>query len=425
MIDAGATAINCLDRTEALLAGVRRAGDVTAAVGRRRYLHSGPPISLADVPGPMRGALIGALIFEGEAASVGEAETVLLKRDLELLPCAEDGGVGAMAGIVTPSMPVVVVTDRSGHIRTFSPINEGLGKALRFGAHSREVIERLHWLRRVGCPLLDVALKNTDEVCLSDLQAEGLRRGDECHNRNVATSGALLLRLVPGMLASKFPAADIAEAISRLSANPHFFLPFSMAAAKVVALSAAGFAGSPLVTAIASNGVEMGVQVSGTGTHWFRCEAPLGEPRVFDGYTIEDAQPAMGESFITEVVGLGACALRAAPAITSFIGGDQASSRRIIDEMRTITAISSSRFLIPFDDFAGTPAGFDVHRISDLGVAPTVNNGFAHRQPGIGQVGAGITRLPIAPFVEAHTQLIASQPAAGQPGRSQSNGGAP
>ena len=184
--------------------------------------------------------------------------------------------------------------------------------------------------------------------------------------------------------------------------------PFSIAAAKVLADSAHGVAASPVVTAIAGNGRRVGIRVSGTGDRWFTAPAPLGDVRFFDGYDATQATPMMGDSFITEAAGYGAFALAAAPAITSFIGGTVEGCRGLVAEMHSICTGRSERLLVPFEGFAGTPLGIDVRRVAETGVAPVHNNGIAHRDAGVGQVGAGINRLPVEPFVDAARALDAA-----------------
>lgn len=392
-----------LDETEVVLAGVRPAGEVLSEVGPRRFLHSGPPLELAEIPGPMRGAIIAALLFEGEVRDGREAEAIVDAGEVELVPSHDAGAVGAMAGIITPHMPGVVAT--AGGRQLYSPLNEGLGSAMRFGSFDDRVLTRLRWMRDVAGPVLDAAIRAAEEIELCGLVAEGLRRGDECHNRNVATSAMVTAGLAPAIARAASSAEDAAVLFEFAAGNRHFALPFSIVAAKAVTTAAHGFDGSSVVTAMSGNGRRFGIRVSGTGDRWFLAPAPLGEPRLFEGFTREDAQPTMGDSMITETAGWGAFALTAAPAITSFIGGTPELTRSLVEEMRTICAGTSSRFLVPGDDFRGTPIGIDVHRVRDQGIAPVINNGMAHRDPGRGQVGAGITRLPLAPFVEASRVL--------------------
>lgn len=352
----------------------------------------------------MRGALLGALVFEGEASDLKQAEEIVQAGQVALSPCHASGGVGAMAGIVTPHMPVVVVEGEDEAL-AFAPLNEGLGSALRFGSTSHEVLRRLEWMRDVLGPVVDRALGRLGGLDVIALQAEGLRRGDECHNRNVASTAGLIAALAPSIVRSA-STRDAADVIEFLAANPHSFLSFSMAAGKAVADAAHGGSAPGLVTAIAANGVRVGVRVSGL-SRWFEAPAPLGTPRYFEGFGGNDACPLMGDSFITETIGLGAFAGTAAPAIAAFVGGTPAQAREMVAEMRRICQGESTRFLIPAEEFRGSPLGIDVDLVRTLAIAPVVNNGVAHRLPGRGQIGAGLTRLPLEPFVAGADALDA------------------
>lgn len=399
-------ALTALDSSKVRLVGVRPAGEVIPWLGPRRFLHSGPPLELDETPGPMRGALIGALRFEGEAADAAAAAAILDAGEIEIMPCHDAGAGGAMAGIVTPRMPGVVVECEGK--TSYSPLNEGLGRALRFGNYDEATLTRLRWMAEVAGPVLDAAISASDDIELGEVIAEGLRRGDECHNRNVATSAFMISRLAPAIARTTESREDAATVFEFAIANRHFFLPFSVATAKAIADAAHGFKGSPIVTAMSGNGRRFGIRVSGTGDRWFLAPSPLGDARYFDGYTAADATPTMGDSMITETVGWGGFALTAAPAITSFVGGTVGESRELVAEMRGICGSTSTRFLIPEEEFRGTPIGIDVHRVSAAGVAPVMNNGLAHREAGAGQVGAGITRTPIEPFLEAKRALDAT-----------------
>ena len=393
-----------LDTTSATAVGVRRAGDVIDTVDRRSYLHAGPQVEPGEVVGPMRGAILGALVLEGEAPDLAAAGELFDAGKIDLRPCHSASAVGAMAGIISPSTPVVVVEGDDGH-NAFAPLNEGLGRALRFGANDAAVLERLRWMSTVLTPVLDDALRAGDGIDITALQSEGLRRGDECHNRNVASTAALTVRLAPAVVEHAPDSGTAAAILDFLAGNPHTFLSFSMAAAKLVADAAHRCGTRGLVTAIAGNGRRMGIRVSGLDS-WITASAPVGDPKLFEGYTVDDACPMMGDSLVTEVIGLGAFALSAAPAISSYIGGSPSVLQGYVSEMRQITRGGSSRFLIPGEGFRGTPMGIDVEAVARTGISPVVNNGFAHRDAGIGQVGAGITRLPIEPFVAAHNALL-------------------
>ena len=414
---AAGAAVEALDSTGVTAIGVRPAGQVTGAVGERRYLHAGPPLGTAPVVGPLRGALIGALMLEGEADSPEAAARILDGGSLELASCHDNGGVGAMAGVVTPSMPVVVM-ETDGGSRAFSPLNEGLGRALRFGSYDPATLDRLRWMSAVASPVLDAAIGATGGLDMVDLWAEGLRRGDECHNRNVASSAAVLARLAPSIVAAA-DRQDAVDVLTYMAANPHFFLALSIAAAKAVAHVVHRSGDPGVVTAMSSNGASLGIRVSGAGDRWFLTDSPIGEPKLFEGYEPADASPVLGDSFITETVGLGAFALSASPAIVSFVGGDPLTASDTVEELRGICRATSSRFLIPAEGFRGTPIGIDVHRVAATGVAPLANAGLAHREPGRGQVGACLLRLPPAPFGEAAAFLAGERPVrSGGPGPS-------
>ncbi|MFS2295687.1 MAG: DUF1116 domain-containing protein [Actinomadura sp.] len=405
-------AVRRLDETRSFLVGIAPAGEVVPAVGPDRYLHAGPPLGSHEVPAPMRGALAAVLVFEGRCPTIEKAYALLDSGGLELGSANEAGAVGAVAGVISPRMPVVVIESDTG-ARAFSPLNEGLGRVIRFGATDDTAIERLRWMCDELAPTLDAAARRLGPLEITRIQAEGLRRGDECHNRNVASSAALICRMGPAICEAAQSPSAAARVLSAASENPHFFLPFSMASAKAVTVSAHGVPGSPIVTAMASNGVRFGIRVSGCGDTWFTAPAPVGEPKLFDGFELADAHPAMGDSFITECIGLGACALDAAPAISSFLGTSPAQGRAVVDTMGRLTAGRSTRFLIPHNEYAGTPIGIDVTRVARYGIGPYANNGVAHREAGRGQVGAALTQLPLEPFVEAARSLAGREETTG------------
>jgi hypothetical protein len=403
---AAKASVAALDQTQVHLERICAAREVTSRVGPRRFLHAGPPIRLEDVPGPMRGAIIGGLIFEGEASDAADAERILDAGEITLVPCHDAGALGAMAGIVTPSMPVVVA--RSPAHTTFSPLNEGVGGALRYGSFDEKTLERLRWMAVDMAPVLDDAVQSSDPINLVELVAEGLRRGDECHNRLVATTAILITRLAPALIRNTRHRDAAEKAVMIMAGNGHFALPFAVSAAKAITLAAANIAASPIVTAMAGNGREFGIRVSGTGDRWFLAPSPVGEPKLIPGARREDVTPTMGDSMIAETAGFGAFAMTAAPAIMSFVGGTFAQAKSLVAEMRTICAGTSSRFLIPSEEHRGTPIGIDVHLVRQTGTAPVINNGMTHRLPGHGRIGAGITRTPLAPFVEASEALTKS-----------------
>jgi hypothetical protein len=353
----------------------------------------------------MQGAIVGAMLYEGWARDAEAADALARSGEIEFAPCHHHGAVGPMAGIISPSMPVWVVANAEHGNRAFCNLNEGLGKVLRFGANGPEVISRLRWLAEVLAPALAGALETLGGLELKPLIAQALHMGDEVHNRNVAASSLLLKRLAPALLRTGVPPAEIAAVVDFIAGNDHFFLNLSMAACKAMLDAAAGVPGSSLVTAMARNGVEFGIRLSGTGDAWFTAPAPVVDGLLFPGYTAADAAPDLGDSAITETAGLGGFAMAAAPAIVQFVGGSPADAIANTQEMSHITLGRNRAFTLPALDFTGTPAGIDARKVVDTGIAPVINTGIAHRQAGVGQIGAGITRAPLACFAKAIAAL--------------------
>jgi hypothetical protein len=388
-----------------VLEGIGAAGAVVPGMGERTILHSGPPIPWERMCGPMQGAVIGATLYEGWARSHADAEALARQGEIEFAPCHHHSAVGPMAGVISPSMPVWVVADREHGHRAYCNLNEGLGKVLRFGANGPEVIERLRWMAGVLMPALAGALEHLGGLELKPLIAQALHMGDEVHNRNVAASSLLLKRLVPTLLRTDTAPAEVAAVVEFIAGNDHFFLNLSMAACKAMLDAAADVPNSSMVTAMARNGVDFGIRLSGTGETWLTAPAPVVDGLFFPGYSATDAAPDLGDSAITETAGLGGFAMAAAPAIVQFVGGTPQDAIANTDEMTHITLGRNGALTLPALDFAGTPAGIDARKVVDTGIAPIINTGIAHRAAGIGQIGAGITRAPLACFAKAIVAL--------------------
>jgi hypothetical protein len=344
---------------------------------------------------------MGAALFEGWATSPERALELLRAGDIAVAPCHHHGAVGPMAGVVAPSMPVVVVQD--GGRQAFATLNEGLGKVLRFGAYDEQVLARLRWMREVLGPVLDGALQAAGEVDVTGLLGQALMMGDEGHNRNVAATSLFTRRLAPAIAGT--PGGHGAEVLTFLAGNDHFMLNISMAAAKLATDAAVGITDSTVVTTMSRNGVEFGLRVAGTGEQWFTAPVGPADGLFFPGYSIADANPDLGDSAITETLGLGGFAMAAAPAITQFVGGTPADALATSRSMRRITVRPHPAYSIPTLNFTGTPSGIDVLRVLDTGVLPVINTGIAHKEAGVGQIGAGIVTAPPEVFLQAVQEL--------------------
>jgi len=405
---ANQTAFDAYQSAQPVLNGVGTASQVLPNIAERMILHSGPPIAWKDMCGPMKGAIVGAILYEGWTENLARAEAMASSGEIAFEPCHHHNAVGPMAGIISPSMPVWMVTNTTNGYQAFSNFNEGLGKALRFGANGPDVITRLKWMGQVLAPALRASVELLGGIDLKPMMAQALHMGDEVHNRNAAASSLFLKRLISALLKTRTSAADIAGVVEFIAGNDHFFLNLSMAACKAMTDAAHGVLGSSIVTAMARNGVEFGIRVSGTGSRWFTAPAPVVDGLFFPGYSATDAAPDLGDSAITETAGVGGFAMAASPAIVKFVGGTPQDAIDNTMAMTHITVGRNNAFTLPALNFAGSPAGIDIRKVVDTSIQPIINTGIAHREAGIGQIGAGITRAPLACFTQAVSALAHS-----------------
>jgi hypothetical protein len=398
---ANAQALQRLLDADPVLVDVVTAGDVIPDLRDRVVQHAGPPIAWDRTCGPLRGAIAGAIVYEGWARDLRQAEALAASGEIAFRANHEHGCVGPMTGMITGTMPVFVVENRAFGNRAYSSINEGLGKVMRFGGNDESVLARLRWLRDVCAPRLRTALREIGGLALSPLIARGLAMGDEMHQRNVACT-ALFLRAAAAAIARTGSAAESADVLQFIGGNDQFFLNVAMAMGKAMTDPMRDIAHSTLVTAMCRNGTDFGIRVAGTGDAWFTAPVEMPQGLYFPGYSVADANPDIGDSAILETIGLGAFAMAASPAVVGFVGGGGiADAIGYTRDMAEICAGENSKWSIPMLDFAGVPCGIDVRRVVETGIAPAINTGIAHRQAGIGQVGAGIARAPLGCFDDA------------------------
>jgi hypothetical protein len=405
-------ALQAITSAEAYLVDVVPAGP-TLGLQPSDFLHAGPPIGWDRASGPLRGALMGATALEGLVGDPEDAVALLESgAGYTLDPCHHHAAVGPMAGVISSSMWVFVVEDPASGRRTYCTLNEGLGKVLRYGAYSAAVLNRLRWMSAVLGPLLQQAVRAHGPVDLKAILAQMLQMGDEAHNRNRAGTLMLLRELLPAIIDSGQPAADVAEAVRFVSSNDHFFLNLAMPACKITLDAARDLPGSTVVVAMARNGTDFGIQVAGTGDEWFTGPAQLADGLFLGDFTADDANPDIGDSAITETAGLGGFAMAAAPAIVRLVGGEVSDALAASRRMYEITVGEHPMYAIPILDFRGTPTGIDVTKVVRTEILPQINTGMAGRLAGVGQVGAGLVTPPAEIFAAALKRLatLATQP---------------
>lgn len=388
------------------LVGMAQAKDVVPGIEKKLILHAGPPITWERMSGPLRGAVIGGLIYEGLAKNEKEAIELVGSGEIKFDPWHHHDGVGPMAGVATYSMPVFIVENKTFGIRAYCTMNEGLGKVLRYGAYSQEVIDRLKWMEEVLYPVLKEAIQIKGEINLKNIIAQALQMGDECHNRNRAATSLFFREIAPAIIETSFSDKDKRKVLEFIDSNDHFFLNLSMPAMKATTMAAEGVEGSTIVTVMARNGTDFGIRISGLPGEWFVGPAQKVDGLFFPGFSPEDANPDIGDSTITETGGIGGFAMASAPAIVKFVGGTVKEAIETTKRMYEITYSENDTYKIPFLEFRGTPTGIDIRKVVEKGILPRINTGIAHKEPGIGQVGAGLTYPPENIFVDALRRFI-------------------
>lgn len=364
-------------------------------------MHAGAPVTWPEMCGPMQGAMIGAVMYERWAENPGAAQEMLARGEIRFAQCHDFKAVGPMAGIISPSMPVFVVKNATHGNMAYTNINEGIGKCLRFGANSQEVIDRLRWFDRVLAPAMRAAVRAAGGIDLKAIQSQALLMGDEVHSRNAAATALFHMTLSVAMAKSNVERGAMYEVLKFIADSSQFFLNLSMASAKATMDAAHGIEYSSIVTATARNGVTTAIRVSGLGKEWFQAasDSPVG--LFFPGFTQDDANPDIGDSAICETAGFGGFSFAASPALTLLAGGTVSQAVEYSRLMYHITDGRNPAMSLPMLDFAGAPVGIDVRKVVDTGIRPVLTTGIAHKEAGAGQIGAGVVRVPMACYVKA------------------------
>jgi hypothetical protein len=395
-------AIKRLRNSKPKLVDICRVSEMVEGMHKKMILHAGPPVTWENMCGPVKGAVTGALVYEGVAENIEEAEKMAAAGEIEFCPCHHHGGVGPMAGVASYSMWAFKVKNEEFGNHSFCTLNEGLGKVLRFGANDESVIKKLKWMEEVLGPGLKKAIALADGgIDIKMMTANALHMGDECHNRNVAATSLFLKEVLPLMLKTDLSKEEVGEIYQFIADNGHFYLNLSMAACKCMADTISGLEYCTIMSVMARNGTELGIRIAGLGDRWFTAPAGMPKGLYFPGYSEEDANPDLGDSTISEVAGIGGFAMASAPAIVRFVGGTYSDALKYTNEMGEICFGRHTDYTMPTMNFQGTPLGVDLRKVIETGITPIINTGIAHKEPGIGQVGAGILYAPLSCFEEA------------------------
>ena len=401
--EANEAVIQKITEAQPFLIDVKPGKELIPELNERVILHAGPPMKWEDMTDPMKGSCVGAVLFEGWETTEEDARKLLSNGGVKFIPCHSVDAVGPMGGITTGNMPLLVVKNNTDGKKAYCTMNEGIGKVLRFGAYSSEVVDRLKWMKDVLGPALSKALQKIEGgLNINVIVAKALTMGDEFHQRNIAASALFLKDIMPYLLKTDISPAELEEVTVFLADTDQFFLNIMMATCKVIMDSSRVIEEGSIVTAMTRNGDQFGIRVSGLGEEWFTAPVNTPEGLFFTGYSQEDANPDMGDSAITETFGVGGMAMVASPGVTRFIGaGGFEDALNISEEMREICIANNSNYAIPTWDFQGTCLGIDIRKVVETGITPVINTGIAHKKAGIGQIGAGTVRVPLECFTKA------------------------
>jgi Protein of unknown function (DUF1116) len=396
---ANAEVLRRLDTGAPQTIGVRPAAAVVPNLDGMTLLHCGPPIDYADAIDPLRRSMRAAVVAEGWADGVADADRLLAEGRIALEPANHHDTVVPMVTAIGPSQPVWIVENPAGGNRAFAPVNQGPGETAWFGRETTAAIERLRFLAAVAGPLLDEVMRSNGPLDVMSIAGQGLQMGDDVHVRVQASTNLLLRELLPHLAALDDPRRI--ELARFLAGNHLFFLTLAMAAARALTGWAMQVPRSSIVTTMTRNGTEFGVGLAGSPT-WHVAAAPaVGQALYYAGYGPDVAAPDVGDSAVLELVGLGAAAAANSPSVATFVGGTMADARVTTDDLDLVCAGRSTRFRMPVLDLRGTPLGVDARRVVEHGVTPKITTGVLHASAGTGQVGAGVAEAPLACFVDA------------------------
>jgi hypothetical protein len=389
-----------------VLIGFDQAINVIPGMKKNMIIHAGPPVAWENMCGAMKGAVTGALVFEGLAKDIADAERLAASGEIEFSPCHEHSTVGSMAGVTSPSMYVHIVENKTYGNVSYTNLSEQLSKILRMGANDESVIERLIWMRDVLGPMLKEAMEIAGEIDLRLLLSQALHMGDECHNRNVAGTTLLIQALTPYLVQTSFSTKDKVDVFNFVASSDYFSGPTWMALAKNAMDAAHNVEYSSILTTMARNGYEFGIRVSGLeGNQWFTGPAQVVVGPLFAGFKPEDSGLDIGDSAITETYGIGGFAMSTAPAIVSLVGGTVNDAINYTKKMGEITTTENPNVTIPILNFQGIPTGIDLRKVLETGVLPLIDTAIAHKEPGIGMIGAGVVNPPMECFKKAALAL--------------------
>ncbi|MBQ6492235.1 MAG: DUF1116 domain-containing protein [Atopobiaceae bacterium] len=400
--DANREAYERMEKGAPAVTDIVYAKDVLPDIDKYTIGHAGPPTNWEHMCGPMRGAVMTALVYEGLASDNEEAAELAASGKIKFRPNHDCGSVGPMAGVTTYTMPLLEITNEAFGNKVYIGINEGDIRAMCFGSDDPVVIPRLNWFRDEFAPYFKEALADHGPVSLRPIVAQALTMGEDEHNRTFASSAIFYKEITPSLVKVIKDHDALERIMNFMAGNDYFFLALSMAYGKAIADTIKNIPNCTIVSTMSRNGTDFGIKVSALGERWFTAPCPPVIGLYFPGFSEKDANPDIGDSCITETVGLGGLSMGAAPSlINCFNEDDVEAAYAITREMLEITEDVSKDLVLPPMNFQGIPMGIDIRKVIETGIQPVINTGIAHKDPHFGQIGVGISRAPMECFTQA------------------------
>lgn len=408
--DANREAFERMEKGNPAVTDIVYAKDVLPDIDKYTIGHAGPPVTWENMCGPMKGAVMGALVYEGLAKDFDEAAELAASGKIKFRPNHDVGCVGPMTGVTTYSMPLFEVTNLTYGNKVYIGFNEGTVAALCFGADDPGIIPRLNWFANEFAPVLKQAIKIHGPANLKVIITQALTMGEDLHNRNVASSALFFKEMTPSIIKAADDPAVLERVLDHFAANDYLFLALSMAYGKAIADAIKNIPNCSIVSTMSRNGTKFGIKVSALGERWFTANCSRVRGLYFPGFSEADANPDMGDSCITETVGLGGLSMGAAPALVRCFNGESTDeAAQITRNMLEIVEGTSSELVLPPMNFQGIPLGIDIRKVVETGILPIINTGIAHKDPHFGQIGVGIAEAPMGCFTSALTAFAEQQ----------------
>lgn len=378
--------------------GVEKAIDCIDGFEENLVLHSGPPIDYEDMCELHKQGMRNAVLLEGFAKTETEAENLILRKKIKIDSALNYNTVGSGTGIITRSVPLLVVQDKNTLKKAGVFPHEGKfgGGFCGWGVYSEEIKDNLAYMHELFADV-NLLLKDLGGFPLKDIIANGLEMGDEIHSSQTAVDALFIRKFIPLALQCK----NSEELLRYFASSNRFFHNFGQASCKSAILSSIEIPYSTMVTAAGGNGVEYGIQVAGLDG-WFTAPSPMIRGR----YMVENASeadqlPWIGDSSIVEVFGLGGLSSAASPKVCSWRNQTAQEGITLTESMYDICISEHTEFKIPQLNYRGAPAGIDILKVYKTGILPVINGGMINRKGG--WIGAGCARIPLECFQKAIT----------------------